>query len=142
VVVDEAVVDAPRIAPAAVLLALIVFVVLVVVLLSNGSHSPRESAYPAIRPIPGRRVGDDRSLAELYARTRVLRALKSHGLAAPGRRLESSCATTNPHDLGGGQSWDCDVRSRRSQAGKPVRLVVHVREDASGHYAGQLDRSG
>jgi len=142
VVVDDEVVDEPRIAPAAVLLALVIFVVLLIALLSNGSHSTRDSTYPAIRTVPGRRVGDDRSLAEVYARKRVLRALKADGLAARGARLESSCTSTNPHDLGGGQSWDCAVRSPRSQTGKRVRLVVHVREDAGGAYAGQMERSG
>jgi hypothetical protein len=142
VVVDDEVVDGPRIAPAAVLLALVIFVVLLVALLSNGSHSTRDSTYPVIRAVPGRRVGDDRSLAELYARKRVLRALKADGLVARGARLKSSCTSTNPHDLGGGQSWDCDVRSPRTQTGKRVRLVVHVREDAAGGYAGQLARSG
>jgi hypothetical protein len=142
VVVHDEVVDEPRIAPAAVLLALVIFVALLVALLSNGSHSTRDSTYPAIRTVPGRKVGDDRSLAEVYAGKRVLRALKADGLAAPGARLESSCTSTNPHDLGGGQSWDCDVRSPRSQTGKRVRLVVHVREDAAGGYAGQLERGG
>jgi hypothetical protein len=151
VVYDEAV-DEPRIGPearigpAAVLLALVIFVALLVallvVLLGNGSHSTPDSTYPVIRPVPGRRVGDDRSLAEVYAGKRVLRALKADGLAARGARLESTCTSTNPHDLGGGQSWDCDVRSPRSQTGKRVRLVVHVREDADGGYAGQLERSG
>jgi hypothetical protein len=146
VVVHDEVVDEPRIAPATVVLALVIFVALVVALLvtllSNGSHSTGGSTYPAIRTVPGRRVGDDKSLAEVYAAKRVLRALKADGLAALGARLESSCTTTNPHDLGGGQSWDCHVRFPRSQAGKHVRLVVHVREDADGGYAGQLERSG
>jgi hypothetical protein len=147
VVVYDDVVDEPRRAPAPVLLAvallvLVIFVVLLVALRGNGSHSTRDVTYPAIRTAPGRRVGDDRSLAEVYARKRVLRALKPGGLAARGARLKSTCTTTNPHDLGGGQSWDCDVRSPRSQTGKRVRLVVHVREDAAGGYAGQLDHSG
>jgi hypothetical protein len=141
VVYDE-VVDEPRTAPAAVSLALVVFVVFLVALLSSGSHSSSsDSTYPAIRTVPGRTVGDDRSLAEVYAAKRVLRALKANGLAARGARFESSCTSTNPHDLGGGQSWDCDVRAGHSRTGERVRFVVHVREDAGGGYAGQLERA-
>src|SRR3954466_781329 len=82
VVVYDDVDDEPRRAPAAVLLAavllaLVIFVVLLVALLSNGSQSTRDSTSPAIRTVPGRTVGDDRSLAEAYAGKRVLRALKA-----------------------------------------------------------------
>jgi hypothetical protein len=144
VVYDE-VVDDPRTAPAAVFLALVavVFVVvaLLVALLTNRSHSASSDAtYPAISTVPGRTVGDDRSLAEVYADKRVLRALKTNGLAARGARLKSSCTSTNPHDLGGGQSWDCDVRAGDSGTRERVRVVVHVREDAAGAYAGELER--
>jgi hypothetical protein len=141
VVYDEAV-DEPRTAPAAALLALVVLVVLLVALLSSVFRSSNsDSTYPAIRPVPGRTVGDDRSLAEAYAASRVLRVLPPHGLAARGTRLDSSCTSTNPHDLGGGQSWDCDVRAGHSKTGERVRFVVHVREDAGGAYAGQLERA-
>jgi hypothetical protein len=139
VVYDE-VVGEPRTAPAAVSLALVVFVVLLVALLGGGFHSSSsDSTYPAIRTVPGRTVGDDKSLAEVYAAKRVLRVLPANGLAARGARLESSCTSTNPHDLGGGQSWDCDVRAGHS--GERMRFVVHVREDAGGDYAGQLERA-
>jgi hypothetical protein len=144
--VDDEEVDERRIALGlgAVLLSLLALLVVVVavVLLSNDSHSARTPTYPAIRLAPGRTVGDDRSLAEVYARKRVLRALDADGLAAPGARIRSSCSSTNPHDLGGGQSWDCAVRSPRSRAGKRLGLVVHVREDARGDFAGQLERIG
>jgi hypothetical protein len=142
VVVYNEGVDEPRTTPVPVWLALVIFVVLLVaLLLSTGSRPTRDSTYPAVRMAAGRRVGDDRALAEAYAGKRVLRALKADGLAALGSRLKSTCTTTNPHDLGGGQSWDCDVRSARAQTGKRVRLVVHVREDARGGYAGELGRS-
>jgi hypothetical protein len=141
VVYDE-VVDEPRSAPSAVWLALVVFVVLLVAVLSRGFHSSsNDSTYPAIRMVPGRTVGDDRSLAAAYAAKRVRRVLPANGLAARGARLESSCTSTNPHDLGGGQSWDCDVRAGDSKTGERVRFVVHVREDAGGAYAGQLERA-
>jgi hypothetical protein len=137
------VVDERRTAPAAVLLALVVFIVLVVALLNHGSHSSRSDSTPSgIRAVPGRTVGDDRSVAEVYAGNRVLRALKAKGVAARGARLDSSCTSTNTHDLGGGQSWDCHVRADHSETGEGARFVVHVREDARGAYAGRLKRLG
>jgi hypothetical protein len=140
-VVDDEVVDARRTAPA-VWLALIVFVALVVFLLSTSSHSSSSnSTRPSVARVPGRTVGDDRSHAETYAGNRVLRALKAKGVAAHGARLDSSCTSTNPHDLGGGQSWDCGVRANAGVGGS-TRFVVHVREDARGAYAGQLERGG
>jgi hypothetical protein len=141
-VVNDEVVDERRTVPAVVWLALIVFVALVVVLLSAGSHSSsNNSTRASVARVPGRTVGDDRSLAETYAGNRVLRALKANGVAAYGARLDSSCASTNPHDLGGGQSWDCAVRADAG-AGGSTRFVAHVREDARGAYAGQLERGG
>jgi hypothetical protein len=141
-VVEDEVVDERRTAPAAVRLALIVFVALVVVLLSASSHSSSSnSTRPRVARVPGRTVGDDRSLAETYAGNRVLRGLKANGVGAHGARLDSSCTSTNPHDLGGGQSWDCDVRADAGVGGS-TQFVVHVREDARGAYAGQLDRGG
>ena len=142
VVVYDEVVDEPRTAPVAVSLALVVFVVVLVALLISGFHSSSsDSTHPAIRPVAGRTVGDDRSLAEVYAARRVLRVLPANGLAARRARLESSCTSTNPHDLGGGQSWDCDVRAGHLVTRERLRFVVHVREDAGGGYAGQLERA-
>jgi hypothetical protein len=139
VVYDE-VVDGRRGTPGAVWLALVVVVVLVVAVLAGAFHSSSsDSTRAKVARVPARTAGDDRSLAEVYAGNRVLRALKAKGMGAHGARLASSCASTNPHDLGGGQSWDCHVRAD-SGTGGSTPFVVHVREDADGGYTGQLGR--
>ena len=139
-VVYDQVEDERRRRPAALWLVLPALVALGVVLLSAGSHSSsNNSTKPSAVQIPGRTVGDDRSLAEAFAGNRVLRALKARGMGAHGARLASSCTTTNPHDLGGGQSWDCDVRADAGTGGS-TPFVVYVREDARGAYAGRLKR--
>jgi hypothetical protein len=141
VVYDE-VVDQRRSAPGAAWLLLVAAALLVVALLAGAFHSSStDSTRSRVARVPGRTVGDDRSLAEVYAGNRVLRALKAKGVAAHGARLGSSCKSTNPHDLGGGQSWDCNVRAD-SGTGGAAQFVVHVREDADGAYAGELGRAG
>jgi hypothetical protein len=141
VVYDE-VVDERRSTPGAVWLGLVAVGLLVVALLAGAFHSSStDSSRARVARVPGRTVGDDRSLAEVYAGNRVLRSLKAKGVAAHGARLASSCRSTNPHDLGGGQSWDCNVRAD-SGTGGAAQFVVHVREDANGAYAGELGRGG
>jgi hypothetical protein len=140
VVYDE-VVERRRTSPAAVSLILVVFVVLLVALVSTGSKpSSGARTYAAIRMAPGRTVGDDKSLAEVHAGKRVLRALKTNGVVARGAHLKSSCTSTHTHDLGGGQSWDCDVLARHSETARRMHFVVHVREDGDGSYETELER--
>jgi hypothetical protein len=141
VVYDEVVDERPRRTPAAVWLGLVLVVVLVVVLVTGGSHSSssHSATIASVKPAGGRTVGDDKSLAAAYAGNRVLRALKARGQGTHGAWLTTSCTSTNRHDLGGGQSWDCNIRADEGTGGTSP-FVVHVREDADGHYAGQLDR--